>query len=199
MVLGFLYFYMALFAYTNSVAINVVTPYIFFIVTGIISYAYRFSVEDYKKEKLKRAMKKYVNTTVVDDIMKNSEEEVKLGGKKTELTILIADMRGFTKISENLDPNEVTNLLNEYFGQMIPIIEQHNGAVNKFIGDAILAVFNEPIRALGNVISLPATADCKQTRISEISNGCTIPVELSIRSTKLSITSTTKSNKSINS
>ena len=146
MVLGFLYFYMALFAYTNSVAINVVTPYIFFIVTGIISYAYRFSVEDYKKEKLKRAMKKYVNTTLVDDIMKNSEEEVKLGGKKTELTILIADMRGFTKISENLDPNEVTNLLNEYFGQMIPIIEQHNGAVNKFIGDAILAVFNEPIK-----------------------------------------------------
>ncbi|MCQ2958046.1 MAG: adenylate/guanylate cyclase domain-containing protein [Candidatus Gastranaerophilales bacterium] len=144
--LSFLYFYTTLFAYSHGFAINVTTPYLFFILTSILSYSYKFSVEDYKKEKLKKAMTKYINTNVVDDIIKSTDEEVKLGGKKTEVTILMADIRGFTKFSENLDPNEVTMLLNEYFGLMIPIIEQYKGSVNKFIGDAILAVFNEPIK-----------------------------------------------------
>lgn len=146
LLLGFFHFYIVLFAYTKGMALNVVTPYIFFVLTAIISYSYKFSIEDYKKEKLKRAMKKYINTNVVDDIIQNNEDEIKLGGKKTELTILIADIRGFTRISEKLDPDEVTSLLNEYFGEMLPIIEEYKGAVNKFIGDAILAVFNEPIK-----------------------------------------------------
>lgn len=144
--LCFLYFYMVLFCYSNGFAINIITPYIFYVLMSIMLYSYKFSVEDYKKEKLKHAMKQYIGNNIVDDIIKNQDEEVKLGGKKSEVTILMADIRGFTKFSENLEPDEVTNLLNEYFGQMIPIIEQHGGAVNKFIGDAILAVFNEPIK-----------------------------------------------------
>lgn len=144
--IGFLYFYILLFAYAKGFALNAITPYIFFVLSAAITYSYRFSIENYKKEKLKRAMKKYINKNIVEDIMKDNEEEVNLGGKKTEITVLMADMRGFTSISENLDPNEVSNLLNEYFDQMIPIIEQYNGVVNKFIGDAILAIFNEPIK-----------------------------------------------------
>jgi len=145
-ILGFLYFYLLIFTYSQGIAINIVTPYIFYVLTTIIGYTYKFTIEDYKKEKLKHAMKQYIGTNVVNDIIQNADEEVKLGGKKTEATILIADIRGFTRFSENLEPDEVTNLLNEYFGQMLPIIEQYGGAINKFIGDAILAVFNEPIK-----------------------------------------------------
>ena len=143
---GFFYFYITLFAYSQGFALNIITPYIFFVATAIFTYSYKFSIEDYKKEKLKKAMTKYINTNVVNDIIKNTDGDVKLGGKKTEVTILIADIRGFTRFSEKLEPDEVTNLLNEYFGLMIPVIEQYNGTVNKFIGDAILAVFNEPVK-----------------------------------------------------
>ena len=145
LILGFLYFYLALFAYSKGYALNMVAPYIFFVLTAIFAFSYKFSVEDYKKEKLKKAMKQYIGTTVVDNIIKD-DKEVALGGKKTEVTILMADIRGFTRFSENLDPDAVTKLLNEYFELMIPIIENYGGVVNKFIGDAILAVFNEPVK-----------------------------------------------------
>ena len=145
LILGFIYFYLTLFAYSEGFAINVVTPYLFFIITAMAAFSYKSFVEDSKKEKLKRAMKQYINTSVVDNII-HEDDEVKLGGQKTELTILMADIRGFTRFSENLDPDEVTKLLNEYFGLMLPIIEEYGGVVNKFIGDAILAVFNEPVK-----------------------------------------------------
>ncbi len=146
LLVGFLYFYALLFSYAQGLALNVVTPLIFLVLAAVVAYAFKFSIEDIKKEKLKRAMKKYINTNLVEDIIENSEEEVKLGGKKSEVTILMADIRGFTRISEKLEPDAVTALLNEYFGIMIPIIESYGGTVNKFIGDAILAVFNEPIK-----------------------------------------------------
>ena len=167
LILFFLHFYLLLFTYSKGIALNVVTPYIFFLLVAILAYSYRFSVEDYKKEKLKRAMKKYISTNVVDDIIQNSDE-VKLGGKKTELTILMADIRGFTKISENLDPNEVTSLLNEFFEIMLPVIEKYNGSVNKFIGDAILAVFNEPIKDRKHPINAILCATEMLTKLQEL-------------------------------
>ena len=136
---------MALWGYSNGYALNMVAPYVFFVFAAIFSFSYKFSIEDRKKEKLKRAMKQYIGTTVVDNIIKD-DEDVALVCKKTDATIIMADIRGFTRFSENLDPDEVTKLLNEYFGLMIPIIEEYGGVVNKFIGDAILAVFNEPVK-----------------------------------------------------
>ncbi len=167
-VVCFLYFYLALFTFSNGYAINIITPYIFFVLSSIIGYSFRFSIEDTKKEKLKNAMKKYISTNVVDDIIQNTDTDLKLGGKKTEITILMADIRGFTKISENLDPSEVTNLLNEYFEAMIPIIEQYGGSVNKFIGDAILAVFNEPKKDKNHPLNAILCAIKMKEKVQEI-------------------------------
>jgi adenylate cyclase len=68
----------------------------------------------------------------------------KLGGKCSDITILFADIRNFTSISDSLEPEEVSCLLNEYFSEMIPVIIKNKGFINKFIGDAIMVLFGAP-------------------------------------------------------
>ncbi|MDD3593818.1 MAG: adenylate/guanylate cyclase domain-containing protein [Candidatus Gastranaerophilales bacterium] len=167
LLLAFSYFYIALFAFSKGVMVIIITPYLFALLALIVLYAYKFSMEDTKKQKLRVAMEKYVNTDIVSEIIQHSEE-VKLGGKKTELTVLLADIRGFTRISETLEPDRVSDLLNEYFAEMLPIIGKHNGNVNKFIGDAILAVFGESTKDTNHPKNAIICAFEMQERIKEL-------------------------------
>lgn len=69
---------------------------------------------------------------------------LRLGGERSEVTILNSDIRGFTKLTENMEPDDIVEMLNEYFAVMVPIVFSYQGTVDKFIGDAILAVFGSP-------------------------------------------------------
>jgi len=86
----------------------------------------------------------YLAPEVVDQIMAHPEK-LKLGGERREITLLFTDLKGFTRISEQLGPEEVTQLLNEHFSRATAIIKQHGGTVNRFIGDAIMAIWGAPL------------------------------------------------------
>ncbi|HEX8234899.1 MAG TPA: adenylate/guanylate cyclase domain-containing protein [Abditibacteriaceae bacterium] len=73
-----------------------------------------------------------------------SRGSLQLSGERSEVTILYSDIRGFTNLSRNMEPIEVVEMLNDYFNRLIPIIFAHGGTVDKYIGDAILAVFGSP-------------------------------------------------------
>jgi adenylate cyclase len=80
---------------------------------------------------------------VAERMMKH-RGHVRLGGERGEVTILNWDIRGFTKLSENKEPDDVVEMLNDYFASLVPIIFSHYGIIDKFMGDAILVVFGSP-------------------------------------------------------
>jgi len=106
---------------------------------------YAKEIEDYqnklKQEALVRErLSRYVGSNVVDHLLQ-SGEEMPLQNKKLVATILFADIRSFTRISENMAPEEVIAMLNEHFNAMVDVIFKYNGVLDKFIGDELMAVF----------------------------------------------------------
>lgn len=104
----------------------------------------KYLVEKYRRKKVLATFKKYVAPQIVDKLAKEGSFELKLGGEKRQIAVLFVDIRGFTPMSENLEPEEVVNILNEYLSLTTSAILNHEGTLDKFIGDATMAVFNAP-------------------------------------------------------
>lgn len=138
-----IYFVFSVFMYSNRIAINFLLPELYIIIAIACTYSYKYLIEDFKKKKIQSIMGKYLSYDVMQNVVKNIDN-IELGGKRANVSVLFADIRNFTSISENMDPNSVTMILNEYFSALVPIIEEHNGVLNKFMGDAVLAIFGEP-------------------------------------------------------
>ena len=146
------YFVIAAFCYKNNFGINVITPPAIQLITMIFAYSYRFIIEGKNKEKIKQAMGKYLSQDIMKSVVKNIDD-IKLGGKRANVTVLFADIRGFTSMSEKMTAEEVSMILNEYFTEIEPIISKYNGVINKFIGDAVMAIFGEPIQDLNHPVN----------------------------------------------
>jgi class 3 adenylate cyclase/DNA-binding response OmpR family regulator len=89
----------------------------------------------------KEKMGAYIPKQVIDEISRNREQKLALGGKTVRLTILFVDVQGFTQLSETMEPQHVVSFLNDYMTAMTTIIEAQGGIIDKFIGDGIMAIF----------------------------------------------------------
>lgn len=134
----------AFIAYPNNLALDITIPPAFILSSLTVGYGCKYILENSKKRQIQKIMAKYVSKDVMMNVL-NNIDDVKLGGKRAEVSVLLADIRGFTSISESLEPEQVSAILNLYFSEMVPIILKHNGMLNKFIGDALLAVFGAPV------------------------------------------------------
>ena len=94
-------------------------------------------------ELLKKMFGRYLSTEVMSSIIENPSA-LELGGERRKVTIMMTDLRGFTALSERLDPERVVQLLNAYFEVMVDLVIQYNGTINEIIGDALLVVFGAP-------------------------------------------------------
>lgn len=112
--------------------------------TTVGSEIYRSLVVDRKGRYMKKAFSNYVSADLVAQIMKNPDS-LKLGGEKREISILFSDIRGFTSLSEKLSPEDLVQVLNEYLNPMTWIVIEENGTLDKYIGDAVMALYNAPL------------------------------------------------------
>lgn len=112
--------------------------------TAAATVAYRFAVSDRDRRLIARLFSLYLPPVVVERMVAGGRMP-ELGGEEREVTILFSDIAGFTAISEACDPATLVQGLNTYFSTMTDIIEMHGGFVDKYIGDAIVAVFGAPV------------------------------------------------------
>ena len=117
--------------------------------------------------KVKNTFKRYVSKQVVDEILDN-DAKLNLGGEEREATILFTDIRGFTSMSEKMDPKTVVSTLNEYFSEMIDIVFKHNGTLDKIIGDELMIVYGAPLSSKDDTLRAVKTAIEMQLRIKEM-------------------------------
>jgi class 3 adenylate cyclase len=129
---------------SRGVWIDVVGPAGIILATDAAIVWYKFSTAEKKRKFIKSAFEHYMNPKVVDQIAKNPEM-LGLGGKEMVLTAFFSDVAGFTTISEQLTPHELVELLNEYLTAMTDIVFKYDGLLDKYEGDAIMAVFGAPI------------------------------------------------------
>lgn len=153
--------------YHFNYIVNVITPIMLQIITMVMAYSYRFILEGRNKEKIKNAMGKYISHDVMQNVVKDIDG-LKLGGKRANVTVFFADIRGFTSMSENMSAEEVTVILNEYFAEVEPIITKYNGVINKFIGDAVMAIFGEPIQDKNHAMNAVKCANEMIEKVDEL-------------------------------
>lgn len=104
---------------------------------GVLTHSFvNMAVGLEEREKLKDAMGKFTNPEIAEMVLRG---EMKLGGERKDAAIFFSDLRGFTAMSENMEPEEVVEFLNEYFTDMVTCVDVTGGVVDKFIGDAVMA------------------------------------------------------------
>ncbi len=138
--------------------IGLITLPICIVVFFIVQIVFEYISEIIKRKKVVNAFKKYVAPQVVDEIAKQGEFNVVLGGENRNIAVLFVDIRGFTPMSESLQPEQVVEILNEYLNLTTNAIFHNGGTLDKFIGDATMAVFNAPFELEDYVFKAVCTA-----------------------------------------
>jgi adenylate cyclase len=97
-----------------------------------------------ERHMLRDTFSRYVSPELCEEILKNPGL-LQLGGRRQEVTVLFADIRNFTTMSESMDPEAVVEVLNTYFTEMVDLVFRYQGTLDKFVGDALMAVFGVPL------------------------------------------------------
>ncbi len=127
-----------------NVWLNLIYPAITMAVIYLAITVYHYIKEEREKKKIRGAFQYYLTASVINEMLKDPTK-LKLGGDKKDLSVLFSDIRGFTTISEKLSPEELVHLLNEYLTAMTDVVFKHDGMLDKYMGDAIMAVFGAPL------------------------------------------------------
>ena len=120
------------------------SPLLTLLVAVVGAFAYSYFSEDRQRRVVLKALGQYVSPHVAAEIQRNPES-LKLGGQRREMTVMFTDIQGFTDLSESMDSQKLSEMLNFYLGEMSDLILKCNGTLDKYIGDAIMSFWNAPI------------------------------------------------------
>jgi len=114
------------------------------VVNYVAGLGFQRSVALYNRNQVRSIFQYYVSPAVAEEMLKHPEK-VQLGGERKFLTVLFSDIRGFTPISEGMDPHELAEFLNEYLTAMTNIVLKYRGTLDKYVGDEIMAIYGAPV------------------------------------------------------
>ena len=136
---------------------------------GVLTASFNRMVRSLReKEMIKHAFSRYVAREVVDEILKDPAQ-IAVTGDRREVTVLFCDIRGFTSMAETLAPEAVVELLNSFYELMIDITFKHDGTLDKFLGDGVMAVFGAPLYRPDHALMAARTGLAMQAGIRELS------------------------------
>jgi adenylate cyclase len=136
----------AVYSFSSNTPVEIVPIVFSTVTTSFFSFGYLTFTEAAEKRRLSHLFTQYVSKDVLDEVLHNYEEYLKSSaGQKVEITVLFSDIRGFTSISETAPPEKIVEMLNIHFSVMAGIILKHNGTIDKYIGDAIMAFWGAPV------------------------------------------------------
>ena len=138
------YVFIAILFARRDILLPIVYPILALIVTHIAITITDYVATQRERKKIQDAFGKYISPKIVDRII-TDKHELKLGGEKLRIGILFSDVRGFTTLSEALSPHKLVALLNKHLTAMSDIIHAQDGIIDKYIGDAIMALWNVPL------------------------------------------------------
>jgi adenylate cyclase len=131
-------------AWNNNLILPLASPMLLIVLIFMLHMTYGFFIESRGKRQLANLFGHYIPPELVDE-MSESPEEFSLDGENREMTVLFSDVRGFTTISEGMDPKELTQLMNALLTPMTRVIHKNRGTIDKYMGDAIMSFWGAPL------------------------------------------------------
>jgi adenylate cyclase len=166
-----LYLAVAFWAFgARRLVLDVAAPVGSFVIVALASLSAGLVTEGREKLRIKHAFAQYLDDRAVAQILADPSR-LRLGGERRELTVLFSDIRGFSALAESLDPQQLSSFLNEYLTPMTDLVLEAGGLLDKYIGDAVMAVWGAPLEQPDHAARACATALAMQRRLAELNTG----------------------------
>jgi adenylate cyclase len=132
-------------AFDGGRIVSFIFPVAALAMSTVGSLGLHYAIAAFERERVRDIFSRFVPETVVDQVLAQTDADLRLGGKEITATVLFSDLRGFTTFSETRPAEEVITILNQYLGEMSEAILHHGGTLVSYMGDGIMAVFGAPI------------------------------------------------------
>jgi class 3 adenylate cyclase/DNA-binding response OmpR family regulator len=127
----------------HSALLSALSDYVAISIENARNFALAQQIKEQEKDQIRNTFKRFVHPFVVDQVLEDPAT-LQLGGKRKDVTIMFADIRGYTAYSENAPPEQVLEMLNDYLSLAANVILSYNGTLDKYMGDGLMAIFNAP-------------------------------------------------------
>ncbi len=151
----------------RRVIIDMAAPSLAFVIVALASLSAGLIVEGREKAQIKNAFSQYLDDRAIAQILADPSR-LRLGGERRELSVLFSDIRGFSLFPERLDPQQLSAFLNEYLTPMTDLVMEAGGLLDKYIGDAVMAVFGAPLEQSDHAARACRTALAMQQRLATL-------------------------------